>query len=149
MAEIRRIVCPVDFSEPSEHALAWAADLARDFGAELHLLHVYQLPIYALPDGALMAGPEFTTRVTGELQKAMAERVVRYGLPEDRTHLVEGVPWREIARMADELGASMIVMGTHGRTGLKHLLMGSVAERVVRTSNVPVVTVPNKEARAA
>lgn len=149
MAEIRCIVCPVDFSEPSERALEWAADLARDFGAALHLVHVYQLPVYALPDGAVIAGPEFTTRVTSELTKSLAARAEKHGIASERTHLVEGVPWREIIRMTEELGAEIIVMGTHGRTGLRHLLMGSVAERVVRTSPVPVVTVPSREQKAA
>jgi nucleotide-binding universal stress UspA family protein len=147
MPEIRRILCPVDFSEPSERALDFAVELAPKFGAELHLVHVYQLPVYALPDGAVMVGPEFTAQVTTELGKALEALAAprRSAIESLQTHLVEGVPYREIHRMAEELGADLIAMGTHGRTGIRHLLLGSVAERVVRTAKVPVLTVPVRE----
>ena len=142
MPEIRRILCPVDFSEPSETALDYAIDLAKKFGADVQLVHVYQLPVYALPDGAMMAGPEFTTKVTTELSRALTELAEsKTGVPLE-THLVEGIPYKEVVRLSEELEADLVVMGTHGRTGLKHLLLGSVAERVVRSSKVPVVTVP-------
>ena len=145
MTDIRRILCPVDFSEPSEVAVDFAVELAAKFGAEVHLVHVYQLPVYALPDGAMMAGPEFTTKVTTELQKALAELAAKFAPLKLETHLVEGVPYRETVRMTEELGADLVVVGTHGRTGLRHLLLGSVAERVVRSSKVPVITVPLRE----
>ncbi len=145
MPEIRRILCPVDFSPPSERALDFAIDLAKTVNAEIHLLHVYQLPVYALPDGAMMAGPEFTTRVTTETQKALNELAESKASANPKTHLVEGVPYREIVRMSEELGADLIVLGTHGRTGIRHLLLGSVAERVVRSAKVPVITVPSHE----
>lgn len=144
MPEIRRILCPVDFSEPSESALDYAVDLASKFGADVQLVHVYQLPVYALPDGAMMAGPEFTTKVTNELSKALdalAEKKAESGVKVE-THLVEGIPYREVVRLGEELEADLVVMGTHGRTGIKHLLLGSVAERVVRSSKIPVITVP-------
>lgn len=145
MPEIRRVLCPVDFSPHSESAVQFAVELAQKLGADVHLLHVYQLPVYALPDGAMMAGPEFTTRVTTELQKALTSLAAKFQPTKLDTHLVEGVPYREVVRMSDELDADLIVMGTHGRTGLRHLLLGSVAERVVRSSKVPVVTVPMRE----
>ncbi len=145
MPEIRRILCPVDFSPHSENAVDFALDLSKKLGADVHLVHVYQLPVYALPDGAMMAGPEFTTKVTTELQKALTELAQRKDAKKLETHLIEGIPYREVVRMTDELGADMIVMGTHGRTGIRHLLLGSVAERVVRSSKVPVVTVPLHE----
>ncbi|HEY8426782.1 MAG TPA: universal stress protein [Sandaracinaceae bacterium] len=145
MPEIRRVLCPVDFSPHSENAVRFAVELAEKLGAEVHLLHVYQLPVYALPDGAMMAGPEFTTKVTAELQKALSALAQSFEPAKLPTHLVEGVPYREVVRMTEELGADLVVMGTHGRTGLKHLLLGSVAERVVRSSSVPVITVPLRE----
>lgn len=145
MPEIRRILCPVDFSTPSERALDFALDLAESLGAEVELAHIYQLPVYALPDGAMMAGPEFTVRVTNELQKSLNELAARRPGKKLRTHLVEGVPYREVVRLAEELEADVIVMGTHGRTGIRHLLLGSVAERVVRSAKVPVITVPTHE----
>lgn len=147
MPQINRILCPVDFSPPSEHAFALALDLATRFGADLQVVHVYQLPVYALPDGAMMVGPEYTVRMTDELQRALKEFVEgREGGVTIETHLVEGVPYREVTRLAEELEADLVVMGTHGRTGLKHLLLGSVAERVVRTAKIPVITVPVPEA---
>jgi nucleotide-binding universal stress UspA family protein len=144
MPAVRRILCPVDFSPPSEAALDFAVDLAKTLGAEIHLLHVYQLPVYALPDGAMLAGPELTTRVTTELQTALTNLAKTRSEVSPKTHLVEGVPYREIVRMADELDTDLIVMGTHGRTGFRHFLLGSVAERVVRSARVPVVTVPSE-----
>ncbi len=145
MPEIRRILCPVDFSAHSENALDFAIELAKKLGADIHLIHVYQLPVYALPDGAMMAGPEFTTKVTTELQKALTELASRKSGVKLETHLLEGIPYREVVRMTGELSADLVVMGTHGRTGIRHLLLGSVAERVVRSSKVPVITVPMHE----
>ncbi len=144
MPDIRRILVPVDFSAPSDGALDFAIELAQKLGAEVHLMHVYQLPVYALPDGAMMAGPEFTTKVTTELQKSLTDLAKSKPGSPLKTHLVEGVPYREIVRMAGELDADLVVMGTHGRTGIRHLLLGSVAERVVRSSEVPVITVPTR-----
>lgn len=143
MAEIKRILCPVDFSETSEHALRYAIDLASRLGADVRLVHAYQLPTYALPDGALLARPDFVKELTTELQKQLDELVHRYsGHGVDlQGKIVEGLAFSEINRIAEEEDADMIVMGTHGRTGMKHLLLGSVAERVVRTAQLPVLTV--------
>ncbi|MBZ0122027.1 MAG: universal stress protein [Sandaracinaceae bacterium] len=143
MPDIRRILCPVDFSEPSDRAFEYALDFATKFGAEVHLVHVYQLPVYALPDGAMMAGPELTVKITDELSQALKAQAGKAPAGSKvQTHLVEGIPYREVTRLAEELGCDLIVMGTHGRTGIKHLLLGSVAERVVRTAKVPVITIP-------
>ncbi len=144
MADIKNILAPVDFSETSEHALRYAIDLAtRLGGAAIHVIHVYQLPTYALPDGAILARPEYVASLTTELQKQMDELLRRYGGHgvELTGRVTEGVPYAEIDRVAEERKADLVVMGTHGRTGFKHLLLGSVAERVVRISRVPVLTV--------
>jgi nucleotide-binding universal stress UspA family protein len=145
MPDIRLILCPVDFSPSSDKALDFALDLARPLGARVELVHVYQLPVYALPDGAVLAGPELVIRLSTELQKSLDALAARREDTKLGTHLVEGVPFREVTRLAEKLGADLIVMGTHGRTGLKHMLLGSVAERVVRASNVPVITVPKHD----
>jgi len=146
MPAIRRILCPVDFSEASEHALRYAADLASALEADLHVIHAYQLPVYAMPDGAMMAGPEALTKLTDDLQKQLDALVARVSAARRiETHLVEGVPHGEIADASKRLGADMIVMGTHGRSGLQHFLLGSVAERVVRTAPIPVLTVRTPE----
>lgn len=144
MSEIQKILCPVDFSDSSDRALDYALDFAARVGAEVHVLHAYQLPIYALPDGAAMPGPELAARVSVELQRSLDEIEARETKVEVQTHLCEGLPHKEVQRLAEELGCDLVVIGTHGRTGLAHFLIGSVAERVVRTSPVPVITVPMK-----
>ena len=143
MPEIRKILCPVDFSAPSEQALRYAIGLAERFGASVKLLHVYQIPTYALPDGALLARPDFLAELTTELQKQMDGLIERYrarNVPLEG-EVLEGLAFQEIDRVAEQDHADLIVMGTHGRSGLKHMLLGSVAERVVRISKVPVLTV--------
>ncbi|MBX3269407.1 MAG: universal stress protein [Sandaracinaceae bacterium] len=138
---IRRILCPVDFSEPSRHAFEYALGLAETLGAEVHLAHAYQLPVFALPDGAMMPTAEMAAAVSTDAQRALDAMEA----PEGRTvvrHLTEGVPHKEIERLVDELDIDLVVVGTHGRTGIRRLLIGSVAERVVRTCPVPVLTVP-------
>ena len=144
MLRVHRILCPVDFSLHSEAAATFAAALARKFGAELHVVHAWQMPVYAFPDGGVILGPDVVAQVTDDLQKnldALAARHATDGLVVKK-HLLQGIPDREIVRVADEVGADWIVIGTHGRTGLSHLLLGSVAERVVRTAKVPVWTIP-------
>lgn len=140
---IRRVLCPVDFSEPSTHAYEYAVGLASALGAELHLAHAYQLPVYALPDGAMMPTAEVAAAVSTEAQKSLDALPTPEGVTVHR-HLTEGVPHKEIERLVDEYDIDLVVMGTHGRTGIARLLVGSVAERVVRTCPVPVVTVPPK-----
>lgn len=147
MPEFRKILSPVDFSETSLHALDYASALAKQLGAELHLLHTYQLPVYALPDGALMASPEYVNELSAKLQREL-DKLVEARQEEGLSlhgHLSEGVPHAEICRQAKELGADLVVMGTHGRSGLGHLLLGSVTEKVVRSSEVPVLTVRHPE----
>jgi nucleotide-binding universal stress UspA family protein len=141
MTQVRRILSPTDFSEGSEHALAYALQLAEKLGAEVQALHAYQLPIYVLPEGALDPG----TIPAEEVTKAARERMNTFGESHPKVkevHLREGPAARCIVDVAKEIGADMIVMGTHGRTGLTRMLVGSVAERVVRSSPVPVLTVP-------
>jgi universal stress protein A len=150
MKPIQRILCPVDFSDTSNHAVKYALGLAEPLGAEVHLLHVYQLPMYTMPDGALLAGPQTATRVMESAQQALNELAASLGGdPPLQKHLTEGVPHAEVERVANDIGADLIVMGTHGRTGLGHLLLGSVAERVVRTASVPVLTVRHPGARGS
>jgi nucleotide-binding universal stress UspA family protein len=137
---IRRILCPVDFSETSDRALAYAIELGKRFEADVHVVHVYQLPVYAMPDGALVAGPEALAALSTRLQKDLNDLAKRTpGIA--KTHLLEGVPHSEIDELAKKISADLIVMGTHGRTGLSRALIGSVAEKVVRTAPVPVLTV--------
>jgi nucleotide-binding universal stress UspA family protein len=143
MAEYRLILSPVDFSQTSQRAFETALDLAARLNAEVRVMHVYQLPASALPEGVLQTPHDLEATVEEELRKRLDE-FVEQSTPKGvtvSTGLCEGVPYVEITRAAQELGADMIVIGTHGRTGLAHLMLGSVAERVLRTSEIPVLTV--------
>jgi nucleotide-binding universal stress UspA family protein len=139
----RSILCPVDFSEPAEHALRYALTLAEGLGIDaIQLVHVYQTPAHLFPVGSdyvLQAEPEVKRSLHKELED-LARRYGAHGVS-IATKWVEGTPHEAIVAAAKELGADLIVMGTHGRGAVQHLLLGSVAERVVRTSHVPVCTV--------
>lgn len=145
MPDIRTILCPVDFSSASDDSFAFARELAARLGAHIHLVHVFPLPVFTAPDGPVMVGADYTARVTAELGSALTKLAAVETEVPIQTHLLEGVPFQEIVALAARLPADLIVIGTHGRTGLRHLLLGSVAERVVRTSPVPVLTVPTRE----
>ena len=114
----------------------------------MHVVNVWQLPVYTVPDGYFMLGAEATARIVEGLEQSLAALKTRYAQPEIAltTHLRQGAPDVEIHRLAEEIGAGLIVMGTHGRKGFAHLLLGSIAEKVVRTSKLPVVVVPPKPA---
>ena len=144
---IQTILVPVDFGETAEHALEASIDLAKALHAKLHLVHVYQIPVYGFPDGAFIAGPEVATKISEAAAKGLHELVERYsqrGVPIAGT-VRQGSAHEEIVAIAKELPAEMIVMGTHGRGMLAHALLGSVTERVVRTSPVPVLTIRHRE----
>lgn len=142
MLNFRRILCPVDFSPTSQHAFDFAVELAARLGAEIKLLHVYQLPTYVMPDGVYEIPVGFETGLRERLQV----EITKFAASKSgagvaiTTELCEGLPFIDIVRVAKEYAADLIVIGTHGRTGFSHLLMGSVAERVVRTSDIPVIS---------
>jgi nucleotide-binding universal stress UspA family protein len=144
-ADWKRICCPIDFSDASRAAMEVAADLARRNGASLVLLHAYPVPGYTFPDGSVVASPRMMQELADQAAKhldewrADAERLV--GAPRVETHTAIGEPAAEIVSFAQGSGQDLLVLGTHGRTGLEHALMGSVAERVVRKSRCPVLTV--------
>lgn len=143
MSEVKRILAPVDFSENSEAALKFAISLAQRLGAAVHLLHVLPTPVYGAPPFTPVVAPVPDPKYREECTKALNELAATHSSGVDVTQeVVEGTAHVEIGRLAGERKADMIVMGTHGRTGLQRLLLGSVAERVVRTATVPVLTVP-------
>lgn len=145
MASFQTFLVPHDFSDDAEAALGTAVELARRLGARLHLLHVYQQPVDVLsPYGVAIppnVGPELRAAAERRLQK-IAARIS--GVPTE-VHVAEGPPAPVIAEQARLLAADLLVMGTHGRTGLRHLLLGSVAERTMRTARCPVLTVKTPE----
>lgn len=143
MALPTKILVPTDFGTGSDHALAYAVELARALGAELAVMHAYEIPMIGFPDGALVATPELASRVSEGAQiglKKTTEPFASSGVA-ITTLLKQGPTWRTIIETATEVGAGMIVMGTHGRHGLPRALLGSVAEKVVRSAHCPVLTV--------
>ena len=135
--EAKKIVFPTDFSHASDAGLSYATSIARDKGARMIVVHVEEPPI-VYGSGELYYGmPEPDT----DALKKMLEAVVPTDTSVSCVHrLLSGDPATEIVRLAEEEGAEVIVMGTHGRTGLKRLLMGSVAEAIVRRATCPVFT---------
>ena len=139
-----RILWPTDFSPLAKAALPHAVGLAVDTGAELVLLHVLpSLAAYAVPDlsGALSVSLQRKARAAAQRQLRRLEKQVKG--PSFRLHtvLTEGVPFDQIIRAAKRLRCDLIVLATHGRTGLAHAIMGSVAENVVRRARCPVLTI--------
>ena len=137
MLQIRRILVPTDFSDAADQALRYAIDLASKLGAEIHLVHAWQLSAYASPSSDLAKGME---RDLAADLAALAQRYGAHGVVIHRS-LRMGVPYVEITEAAKDLSCDLVVIGTTGKTGLEHFLLGSVAERIVRTSEVPVLTV--------
>jgi nucleotide-binding universal stress UspA family protein len=133
------ILVPIDFEPASLKALGIAKDLVARMGGEVVVLHVYQLPVYTYPGLEASLMPGFHAEVTAAAERAIGALAHQEGYL--RAVLRQGDPAVEILAAADELKASMIVMGTHGRQGLAHLILGSVAEKVLRKSNVPVLSV--------
>jgi nucleotide-binding universal stress UspA family protein len=137
---IKTILHPTDFSDGSRDAFLLACSLARDHGARLIVLHVTSVPDlaykgYGAPGSPLLA-EEYLARARQELEKLQPPDP----RPSFERRVEEGDPVTEIIRVAAETVAGLIVMGTHGQTGLRHLLMGSVAEQVVRKASCPVLT---------
>ena len=140
MLPIKTILHPTDFSGPSEYAFQVACSLARDYGAKLVVLHVDMPPVTIGEVISYMEPEEYKEKLWAEFRRLEATEP---GIRDLRleTKLAEGNPAKEILRTANEIKPELIVMGTHGRTGLGRLLMGSVAEEVVRKSPFPVLTV--------
>jgi nucleotide-binding universal stress UspA family protein len=143
MNPIKKILVPTDLGEPGESALAYAVGLSESLGAEVILLHAFELPVIGFPDGALVATADLASRIVNASQKALGEAVERYKGRKVKLSpvLTQGDPREIILAVANDMGADLIVMGTHGRRGIARALIGSTTESVVRTSPVPVLTV--------
>jgi len=149
MIDLRRILVPTDFSKSSQNALTYAAAFAEKFGAELHLLHVVQDLTLFVPEAVFVAPPVAppVEQFAAAARTALDRVVQDLRLPGVAVHpdVAEGIPAEEILRAAREKDIDLIVMGTHGRTGLAHVFMGSIAEKVVRRAPCPVLTVRHPE----
>jgi len=135
MRTYQRILCPVDFSPFSRAALDEAIAIAEGTSAELRILHAYQNPAFVLPmSGYVGPTAEMVTRMRQQLGhelEGLAADARKQGVRVE-TAVIEGVAYSSIVDYAKEWSADLIVMGTHGRTGIAHALTGSVTERVVR-----------------
>ena len=155
MFHVKRIISPTDFSDPSLEGFRAAIGLAKQFDAEILLTHVIETqhwpgvtfyqppPAYNLPD-IITSIREETVQNLNQLQTSMIPETVR-----SRIIVLEGVPADEIVRLAETESADLIVIATHGHSGFHRLLSGSVTERVVRTSECPVLTIRPKEMKKA
>jgi nucleotide-binding universal stress UspA family protein len=138
MLLINTILHPTDFSESSEFAFQLACSLARDYAAQLVLVHVVELPKAYAVEG--FVAPPYTTDLKQDRQRLQQMQQSHKNIQIEQ-RLVEGDAVSGILCVAEDSHCDLIVMGTHGRTGLGRLLMGSVAEQVVRKASCPVLTV--------
>ena len=148
MIALKRILVPTDFSDASEAALNYGRALAEAFGASLHVLHVMEDPfLYASASESYVVPLELHEQI----EKSARERLnsVLSATDREKLHaevvLKRGSPFVEIVRYAREQDVDLIVIGTHGRGPIAHMLMGSVAEKVVRKAPCPVLTVRHPE----
>ena len=146
---VKKILVPTDFSEPSSEAVQTAVAFAKVFGASIDLCHVFVEPEYILPPPVDIATFPFNlAQILERVQDGLdaeRERVKDAGVTVETTTL-SGRAAPEIVEHAKKTGADLIVMGTHGRSGFQHALLGSVAERVLRHSPCPVLVVPVRQA---
>ncbi|MCL4683922.1 universal stress protein [Myxococcota bacterium] len=146
MSRFRTVLVPVDFSDHASAALDLAIELTRGTQGRLHLLHAYEVPLGAIPP----YGIALPTTLLGQVRDAAARRLEKSSHRVEaagiscETHLVHAPPAEAITEAAGSLGADLIVMGTRGLTGVKHVLLGSVAERTVRMAPCPVLTIRSK-----
>ena len=153
MAQLKRMLVPTDFSESADVALAYAKALAASLGASLHLLHVFTnryTPAGYVPE---VYGRMPTETREGALEDARVRLEERLDADEQMyfrgtRDIVTGLAAKQIVKYAADHGVALIVMGTHGRRGIAHLLLGSVAEHVVRTARCPVLTVGATDERS-
>jgi len=145
--QIRNVLVPIDFSAPSLEAIEAALPLIKHFGADLHLVHVFE-PDY--PASSMVAIPLVVPELeVGERVRRLRDVAEDYSVPlrRENIHAIKGRPFEEICRLAQEIDIDLIVIATRGNTGLKHLLLGSTAERVIRYSPCPVLVVRGSDSK--
>jgi universal stress protein A len=142
MSKIQRILVPVDFSETSKRALEYAYQFVHRFDAKLDVLHVWRPSEYAGDEMVVLTRSEPELTLSTFLRNHADQQLTAFlkEVPHSKQMLESGDPAQVIARVAGEGGYDLVIMGTHGRTGLSHLMMGSVAEKVVRLAPCPVLT---------
>jgi universal stress protein A len=145
---LKKILVPIDFSEPSKKALKYAIPFAEQFGATITLIHVVEqseypafIPLKMEHDRLLLTAKEEAEQRLGQLHQQLFSRARL----SKKVIVQRGKPYEEIAKAARKMRADLIIIATHGFTGLKHVLLGSTAERVVRYSKCPVLTIRERE----
>lgn len=139
--EIRTIICPIDFSEPSKAAMQQALSLAERFGSSVEILHSVEVPHPSTP--AIADGlHEYAAKELASIVKHLPKSG-----PAVTSKVLQGPPAASVVAHANETGANLIVLSTHGRSGFMAAMLGSVAERIVRTASCPVLTIPAEEAQ--
>lgn len=152
MLPIKKLVCPTDFSEPSYEALREAGELARHFDAELLVVHAVT-PVPMLPYAPTAPNfnvPLYLRELESSAKTALAD-LTRERVSEgvnSREIVVQGEPADEVVRIAEEEGADLIIIATHGRTGWRRAVFGSVAEKIVRHAEIPVLTIRRQPAES-
>jgi nucleotide-binding universal stress UspA family protein len=138
----RHILVPHDFSETAQEALSFAIEVATKLGASITVMHACELPASVYADGVILTA-DFVTSLQRAAQTALARVVAAARRPglDVKGVVLQGTAWVQIDGLAKEAHADLIVMGTHGRRGIARALLGSVAERVVRTAPCPVLIV--------
>jgi nucleotide-binding universal stress UspA family protein len=142
MNKLQRILVPVDFSETSKRALEYAHFFANRFDAKLDVLHVWRPSEYAGDEMVVLTRSEPELTLSTFLRNHADQQLSAFlqDVPHSKQLLLSGDPAQVIANTAREGAYDLVIMGTHGRTGLSHLMMGSVAEKVVRLAPCPVLT---------
>ena len=137
-----RILVAVDFSEVSERALEHALELAKKLGAEITVMHAYQIPIYDFPDGTIVPSAEHAARIADASQRHMDAMIARHGGTGVKLDglLRQGGPADEILAVAKERNPDLIVLGTHARGAVGRAFYGDVALHVIRAATQPVLT---------
>ena len=147
MISIKNILCPIDYSVYSEMALKYAIEFAEKYLAKLYLMHVLDIRVYDINEPEL-----YNVNIVDEATIAkLRERLLRCVTEDTKGKIsvealiIQGVPFAEIIKASKEYKIDLIVIGTHGRTGISHAIMGSVAEKVVRKAPCPVLTIRHPE----
>ena len=139
--QIDHILVPIDFSSDSEDAIDMAISLAKELGSRITVLHAIHEVYIGVGEMAAALPPSYIEDIEAEVERRVqtyVNKIVAAGLNGDSI-VVHGVPFQCILDIAEDQKIDLIVMGTHGHTGLKHVLLGSVAEKVIRMSNCPVL----------
>ena len=142
MGKFEKILVATDFSDISERAFFQAVELAKELGAGLYIVHIVQIQPASIPENGIVNTDEMMAQEEQSANERLDKYIRDYGEGVEISKLVlHGEPAAQIIKVVKETGVDFVVMGTHGRTGIAHLLMGSVAESVFKNLEVPVMCV--------